>query len=274
MKRKLLVFDSGVGGLSVVRELRRVLPDIHMDYVADDAFRPYGNKTERELQDRLPTLIDNLTQMIGREHTRPDAVVLACNTASTCALDDIRAQVNCPVIGVVPAIKPAASASKSGAIGVLGTPRTVAHQYVDDLIQKYAQQCRVVLHGSTKLVEMGEQKLRGHAVDLLELADELAPLFVGRPPIDHLVLACTHFPLLRDELQRCAKRLGFDLTLVDSGQAIARRSADVLVQLPAQSDECGRYAAYPQTAFLIGGRQDPVRADVFAQFGFEKTVCL
>jgi glutamate racemase len=258
-----LVFDSGVGGLSVVEELRALMPDLHMSYVADDEFRPYGEKTEAALQSRLPGLLNTLCIML-----EPDVVVLACNTASTTALAQIRAELDIPVVGVVPAIKPAAQNSVTKAIAVLGTPGTVRRRYVDRLISEFAADCQVSLHGSTQLVELAERKLSGQAIDAVLLKNELMPLFKqeGTRKIDTIVLACTHFPLLLDELTNAAPR---KIKWVDSGAAIARRTQSVLKDVKTSPP-----TLQSQTAFLIGGSTDPVRTSVFKDYGFSKTVTL
>ena len=260
--KNVLVFDSGVGGLSVVAELRRLMPDLFIHYAADDAFRPYGNKTEAQLISRLPRLIQTLVLM-----TNPDAVVLACNTASTTALVDIRKNVSVPVIGVVPAVKPAAAMSKSKTIAILGTPGTVARKYVGELIGSFAKDCRMILHGSTALVELAEQKLAGQAFNTVKLQAEIMPIFAHEfgKDVDVIVLACTHFPLLRDELQRAAPH---KVKWIDSGQAIAKRTQMILAKIENSSP------SYPQTAFLIGGQSNEARANMFAKYGFEKTVIL
>ena len=259
----VLVFDSGVGGLSVVSEIRARLPRAYLSYAADDEFRPYGSKTETELQARLPGLLATLTHMLS-----PDALVIACNTASTTALPPIRAAVKIPVIGVVPAIKPAAASSKTRAIGVLGTPGTVRRKYVDDLIADFAPECHVLLQGSTRLVAEAEKKLAGQAVDMDIIREEIAPLFAGRVgmDVDAVVLACTHFPLLREELRVAVRQ---SVKWIDSGAAIARRLETVLSDL-AQN----KLPAHEQTAFLIGPDTDAIRAQAFADYGFEKTVGL
>lgn len=259
-KHKALVFDSGVGGLSVVRELRRLMPDIYLNYVADDGFRPYGNKTEAALKARLPGLIQTLVFA-----TQPDVVVIACNTASTTALAEIRAVVKLPVIGVVPAIKPAALSSSRKAIAVLGTPGTVRRKYVGKLIRDFASDCQIVLHGSTGLVDMAERKLAGLPVDLEALRAEIFPLFAD-VRIDTVVLACTHFPLLLGELRSVAP---YDVNWIDSGSAIAKRAQSVLQDLRP-----GIVPDWPQTALLVGGQDDETRAGMFASFGFTKTVSL
>lgn len=259
----VLVFDSGVGGLSVVSEIRARLPQAYVSYVADDEFRPYGSKTEAQLQARLPGLLATLTHMLS-----PNALVIACNTASTTALPSIRAAVKIPVIGVVPAIKPAAEISKTRAIGVLGTPGTVRRKYVDNLIADFAPECHVLLKGSTRLVAEAEKKLAGQAVDMEIIRDEIAPLFAGRvgADVDAVVLACTHFPLLREELRAAVRQ---SVKWIDSGEAIARRLETVLSDLAKRA-----LPKQAQTAFLIGPDTDPVRAQAFADYGFEKTVGL
>lgn len=259
----ILVFDSGVGGLSVVSEIRKRLPDAYLSYAADDAFRPYGDKTEAQLRARLPELLAVLVNML-----KPDVLVVACNTASTTALPAIRAALKIPVIGVVPAIKPAAEMSVTRAIGVLGTPGTVRRKYVDELIEDFAPDCHVLLQGSTRLVAEAEKKLAGQSVDMDVLRAEIAPLFMGRigADIDGVVLACTHFPLLRDELRAAVKQ---SVNWIDSGEAIARRLDDVLSAISKRA-----LPDYAQTAFLIGPDTDPIRARAFADYGFTRTIGL
>lgn len=263
MTHHVLVFDSGVGGLSVVAEIRKRLPNLHLSYAADDAFRPYGDKTEEQLRARLPGLLKTLALMLN-----PDALVVACNTASTTALREIRAALAIPVIGVVPAIKPAAETSRMHAIGILGTPGTVRRRYVDELISEFAADCRVVLQGSTRLVAEAERKLAGQGVDMDIIREEIAPLFAGRTgaDIDAVVLACTHFPLLKEELQQAVRQ---SVKWIDSGEAIARRLETVLKDVanePAPTT--------PQTAFLVGPDTDPIRRRAFADYGFDRTVGL
>ena len=259
----VLVFDSGVGGLSVVSEIRARLPRSFLSYAADDAFRPYGNKTEAQLRARLPGLLTILVYML-----KPDALVIACNTASTTALPSIRAAVKIPVIGVVPAIKPAAEQSLTRAIGVLGTPGTVRRAYVDDLIADFAPDCHVLLKGSTRLVAEAERKLAGQPVNMDVVREEIAPLFAGRvgADVDGVVLACTHFPLLRDELRAAVRQ---SVNWIDSGEAIARRLEDVLADITPRP-----LPAHAQMAFLIGPKPDEARAQAFADYGFTRTIGL
>jgi len=175
MSFRALIFDSGVGGLSVAAEIRQRLPKLAMDYVADDEFRPYGEKSAEQLKARLPGLLSVLSDML-----KPDIIVIACNTASTTALRGIRSVASVPVVGVVPAIKPAAIATKTGTIAVLGTPGTVAREYVDDLITDFANDKHVLLQGSVNLVDIAEDKLAGRRVDIQRIKAELAPLFAGQ----------------------------------------------------------------------------------------------
>ena len=257
----LLIFDSGVGGLSVTENIRQALPELHIDYVADDEFRPYGNKTAAQLKARLPELLRILEIML-----KPDIIVLACNTASTSALNEIRAIVHCPVIGVVPAIKPAAHNSQSKTIAVLGTPGTVSRKYVGKLINDYAKSCKVILHGSTKLVEIAENKLEGKGVDLDAVKSELSPI-IANPEIDTIVLACTHFPLLLEELK---KSLAKDVNWIESGPAIARRTQHLLQEIPTRKNTAKR----ENIAFSIGGDMPSKRQSMFAHYGFERFVIL
>jgi glutamate racemase len=266
-----LIFDSGVGGLSVVKEIRQRCPDLHLSYVADDEFRPYGEKTERALRTRLPRLLSELCIMLD-----PDVVVMACNTASTTALAQIRAAVTVPVIGVVPAIKPAAAGSRTKTIGVLGTPGTVKREYVDRLIEDFASDCRVILQGSVNLVDQAEAKLSGMAVNMNVIKGELKPMFTSSNGmhIDAVVLACTHFPLLREELKASVTQT---VQWIDSGAAIARRTEAVLADL-AKISSLKPAPDRNDTAFLIGphpsGNRDQARKSAFGSYGFENVIGL
>lgn len=211
--RPLLFFDSGVGGLSVVEPTRALLPAAPIVYAADSAGFPYGTRSEAEIAARVPALLGRLV-----ERYRPRLVVIACNTASTIALPAVRAALDLPVVGTVPAIKPAAALSRTRVIGVLGTQATVRQPYVDDLTARFAADCTVVRHGSAALVELAEAKLRGEAIRAAAVAEAVAPL-AAQPRLDTLVLACTHFPMLSAEL---AVALA-GVTMVDGGHGIARR---------------------------------------------------
>ena len=222
MTAPILFFDSGVGGLSVLGPVRAALPRARIVYAADNAGFPYGPKSEMEVATRVCALLGRLT-----ERYRPALVVIACNTASTIALSHVRAALAVPVVGTVPAIKPAAALSRTRVIGVLGTVATVRQPYVDRLAAQFAGDCLVLRHGSGRLVELAEAKLRGVATDPADYANELAGLFAqpGGDRLDTVVLACTHFPLVADELATAAPR---PLSFVDGGAGIARRVAHLL----------------------------------------------
>lgn len=227
---KILIFDSGVGGLSILGEVRRRLPGCEYIYACDNQAFPYGTKPEDALVQRVDLVLKALLRKVD-----PDLVVVACNTASTVALPRIRAHFTKPVVGVVPAIKPAAALSASKTIGLLGTPGTVTRPYTQQLIDEFAANCTVIRVGSHQLVEIAEARLRGQTVDQQQLATIVAPLFAD-PNLDTIVLACTHFPLLLEELQNVASR---QINWVDSGEAIARRVASLLPTTSAITENRG-----------------------------------
>ncbi len=214
---RILVFDSGLGGLTVFAPVAALRPDAELTYVADDAFFPYGALAEGALVDRVVALMGDL---IGR--FQPDLVVIACNTASTLVLGPLRAKFDTPFVGAVPAIKPAALASRSKLISVLATPGTVERDYTRGLIHEFAGDCEVTLVGARNLAGIAEAALRGEAVADSDIAPEIAPAFVARDGrrTDQIVLACTHFPLLRARLAALAP---WPVEWVDPAPAIARR---------------------------------------------------
>ena len=220
--KPILVLDSGIGGLSVLRPIRALLPGAPFVYVADNAGYPYGTKTAQEIEARVPALLGRLAERFD-----PELIVIACNTASTIALGAVRAALDVPIVGTVPAIKPAAALSKTRAIGVLGTEATVVQPYVDRLAAEFAGDCLVVRHGSAELVELAEAKLRGEETGARDYARVLGGLLArpGGDRVDTVVLACTHFPLVEEELARAAPR---PLAFVDGKEGIARRTAWLL----------------------------------------------
>ena len=212
----ILFFDSGVGGLSVLGPTRALLPNAPIVYAADSAGFPYGTKSEAELAQRVPALLVKLA-----ERFRPRLIVIACNTASTIALDHARAVIDVPVVGTVPAIKPAAELSRSRVIGVLGTEATVRQPYVDDLAARFAGDCALVRHGSPHLVNLAEAKLAGRAIALDEVRAAIQPMVDAGPEMDVMVLACTHFPLLGAEISAAFP----SIRQIDGAAGIARRIA-------------------------------------------------
>ena len=218
----VLVFDSGSGGLTVARAVREAMPGAALVYAADNAAFPYGNWAEAKLVARIVKVMDRLIDAV-----KPDCVVIACNTASTLALTALREEFRLPFVGTVPAIKPAARMTVSGVIGVLATPATVRREYTQALIHTYAYHCKVLLHGAPRLAELAEAKLRGEAVAADAVAAEIAPVFRRRAgrPTDVVVLGCTHYPLLIEEITAAAP---WPVTFVDPAPAIARRVVSLM----------------------------------------------
>jgi glutamate racemase len=219
---RILVFDSGSGGLSVARALRSQMPEAELVYAADLAAFPYGKWAEVLLVRRILKVMRELINRVA-----PDVVVVACNTASTIALNVLREEFRIPFVGTVPAIKPAAAETRSGVVGVLATPGTVKREYTRTLIHTYAFHCKVVLHGAENLADIAEAKLAGHAVDRLMLLEEIKPVFKirGGKKTDVVVLGCTHYPLVLDELEEVAP---WPVRWIDPAPAIARRTGTIL----------------------------------------------
>ena len=216
---KILVFDSGVGGLSILQALQQTLPACEYIYASDNRAFPYGTKSAAFLIERVHNVLQALI-----EKKQPDLIVVACNTASTLVLPRIRQHFSIPIVGVVPAIKPAAQQSKTKVIGLLGTPGTVDRPYTQELINEFASDCEVIRVGSAELVTLAEQFLRGGAVPSETLRRILKPLF-DKQQLDTIVLACTHFPLMKKQFINAAPR---PINWVDSGDAIARRVSSLL----------------------------------------------
>lgn len=220
LRPTVLVFDSGVGGLSVYDEVRQHLPDLHYLYAFDNAGFPYGEKTETFIVERVVAIVDAIT----RRHP-VSLVIIACNTASTVTLPALRERFAFPVVGVVPAIKPAARLTRNGVVGLLATRATVRRSYTHELVSQFAKTCKIEMLGSAELVELAEAKLHGEEVSIDEIRRIVQPWLRMAEPPDTVVLGCTHFPLLRDELQQI---LPEGTRLIDSGAAIARRTAWLL----------------------------------------------
>jgi glutamate racemase len=252
----ILLLDSGLGGFSVLERVRALLPQAPIVYAADFAGIPYGEKSEIEVATRVCAILGLLT-----ERFRPRLAVIACNTASTIALGHVRAVLDLPVVGTVPAIKPTAQASLSRVIGVLGTAATIRQPYVDRLSTEFASDCTVLRHAAPELVMAAEAKLRGQAPDPALIAGALAGLS-GQPggeAMDVVVLACTHFPLLYAELQAARP----DLLFADGGHGIAARIAALTAGQP--------WPTAPQSGlFLYSANPEITRPDavLLADFGF------
>jgi glutamate racemase len=254
MTPTILVFDSGLGGLTVHREVTKARPDARYVYAADDAFFPYGKQREADLVERVLAITSELI-----EAHRPDLVVVACNTASTLVLPQLRAHFKVPFVGTVPAIKPACAASKSRLVSVLGTEATVQREYTRALIRDFADGCAIHLVGSPRLAELAEAALHGLPPSDADITMELAPCFVEKDGkrTDTIALACTHYPLLLDRLNRLAP---WSVAFIDPAPAIARRVVELL----------GAPTGAPTTAtrFIFTSGQAPSAALKAALAGF------
>ena len=260
-----LVFDSGMGGLTVVDELKRLGFAGRISYAADTAVYPYGDKSDADLTRRIPRLAEALYRAAS-----PDIFVIACNTASTLALEIVRAVLPIPIVGTVPAIKPAAALTRTGVIGVLATPGTLRRAYTEALIYQFARERRVLTHGSVELVTLAERHAAGEPVTDAEIMAELEGLMAqpGSADMDVIVLACTHFPLLRERFQAL---LPDHISLIDSGEAIARRTQSLLFLDAVANVSSGAQTAHSGTLYLPTEiSRDNRLVKVAARFGFQE----
>jgi glutamate racemase len=258
----ILLFDSGVGGLSVLGELRKLLPQAPVIYAADNAGLPYGAKTEAQIAARVAGLLGRMTERFG-----PRLVCIACNTASTIALGMVREVLEVPIVGTVPAIKPAAAMTRSGTIGLLGTEATIRQAYVDRLEHEVASGKRLLRAAAPELVAAAEAALRGDPVDaaICRYAADRLRAQPGGEAIDTVVLACTHFPLLE---ARLAESFGSEVRFVHGAEGIARRIAFLT--------EGQRFARLgPDRAlFTAGGPEVAALAPALARYGLDRTQIL
>ena len=222
MSGEVMVFDSGLGGLTVLAALRRAAPALDCLYVADDAGFPYGDYANDELTDHVVATVSGLINKY-----RPVMVVIACNSASTLVLGHLRGHFDLPFVGTVPAIKPAAASTRSGLVSVLATPGTVERDYTRALISDHGGDASITLVGCPNLARLAEAAMSGGKSDNSEIAREIAPAFIrqGEAMTDQVVLACTHYPLLTEALAAAAP---WPVAWVDPAPAIARRAVDVL----------------------------------------------
>ncbi len=246
-RRPVVVFDSGLGGLSVLKAVQARLPERGYVYIADDAGFPYGERTDAELAGRVMAQIDKAVAAYD-----PAAVVIACNTASTLVLPPLRARFAMPFVGTVPAIKPAAAQTRTGIVAVLATPGTMKRDYTQALISQFAGRCHVRLVGAPDLAALAERHLAGEAVDMDALAEQIGPCFVTREGArtDIVVLACTHYPFLIEQMEAVAP---WPVDWHDPAPAIARQVARVLgagLEAPAEARaaqshrDCGNIAVF------------------------------
>lgn len=261
---RILLFDSGTGGLTVARQVAEQLPEADLIYAADNDWFPYGNWPE-------PVLVQRIVAVIGAliDHVAPHAVVIACNTASTLAMQQLRDRfAGVPFIGTVPAIKPAATQSTSGIIGVLATPGTVRREYTRALIDTYASHCQVFLHGAEGLAAIAERKLYGQAADRKAVLREIRPVFKRRDGrrTDIVVLGCTHYPLMLEELIDAAP---WPVTFIDPAPAIARRVVQVMDDQRLHALGGAESPVAAGTVLLTAAATSPV-LEAYARFGFPK----
>jgi glutamate racemase len=253
----ILIFDSGVGGLTVYREVAKARPDAAYVYLADDAGFPYGNQPET-------LLIARIIDVVGRAvaEYEPDLVVVACNTASTLALAELRTRFVVPFVGTVPAIKPACAQSTTKRVAVLGTQATVSREYTRSLIREFAAGCDVALVGSSNLASYAEAELAGKPAADGAIKDEITGCFVdtGGRRTDTVVLACTHYPLL---LERFKANAPWPVDWLDPAPAIARRVADLMRDKPP-----GTPPSAPKIVFTSGHAPSPALTVALSRFGF------
>ena len=258
--RPIMVFDSGLGGLSVLKAIQERLPERRTVYLADDAGFPYGERSDDDLINRVVALIDEAVTAHD-----PAAVVIACNTASTLVLPPLRARFAVPFVGTVPAIKPAAAQTRTGIVAVLATPGTMKRDYTHELIRQFAGRCHVRLVGAPDLATLAERHLAGEAVDMDVLAEQIGPCFVtlDGQRTDTVVLACTHYPLLIDQMTAAAP---WPANWLDPAPAIARQVARVLgAAAPAQLHQKQKNVA----VFTSGRPASPAIVRLLQGFGLQ-----
>lgn len=248
---RVLVFDSGLGGLTVLSELRKALPGAAYAYAADDAAFPYGALDDARLVDRVVAVMERLLARVA-----PDIVVIACNTASTLALPSLRARFATPFVGTVPAVKPAVAASRSGLVSVLATPGTARREHTRSMVEAFANGAHVTIVGAPDLAAHAEAELRGAPVSDATLAAAIAPCFGERDGCrtDVVALACTHFPLLVDRFESLAP---WPVAWVDPAPAVAKRVAQLVGPAPATTEE----------AVVLFTSDRPVGAELAAALG-------
>ncbi len=230
----ILIFDSGIGGLSILREARAVIPDHQFVYAADEEGFPYGDREESTLAERIESIFEKLIATY-----QPELAIVACNTASTIILPRLRSRFDIDIVGTVPAIKPAAERTRTGMISVLGTPGTIHRPYLHALIRQHAAHCSVELVGSARLAQMAEDYLQQQTVDYTALSQEIAPCFKqsSRSSTDIVILGCTHYPFLANQMRKIAP---WPVDWLDPAEAIAQRALSLVGKKPSnpQNPDC------------------------------------
>ncbi len=261
----ILVFDSGIGGLSVLREARMIMHDHRFVYVGDDAGFPYGDWDGEALTTRIVGLFETLIQQY-----QPRLAIVACNTASTLIMPSLRAQFDIPFVGIVPAIKPAAERTASGLITVLATPGTVQRPYTLELIREFASHRQVNLVGATRLARLSEEHMQGRTIDTAVLQAEIAPCFIESEGkrTDIITLGCTHYPFLVNEMRKLAP---WPVDWLDPAEAVARRACHVLSELTrsATINTVARSQAQHDIAIMTSGCPPAPIVRLLASFGLQ-----
>ena len=262
----VLVVDSGIGGLSILREARVVLPMQRFVYVGDDAGFPYGDWQEAELIEHIVALFERLLNKY-----QPDVAIVACNTASTLIMPALRERFDVPIVGTVPAIKPAAERTRSGMISVLGTPGTIKRSYIQNLINEFASDVDVNLVAASGLAQIAEDYMQNRDFDAARLLQEIAPCFqeVNGRRTDIVVLGCTHYPFLANQMRKLAP---WPVDWIDPSEAIALQSRSVLDAL-GLTFEVAQYSNNldPDLAVMTSGAPSPALGRILRGFGFKFT---
>lgn len=214
---KIGILDSGVGGLSVLREIHSLLPGAQLHYVADSSWCPYGNKAGELIRERVTKIADYL---LGEG---AEILVIACNSATIHAVGSLRAIYPLPIVGMEPAVKPAAEVTHSGVIGVLATEASIAGEKFHQLVHTHARGVRVITRPCPRFVELVEEGILEGAEADLAVDEAVTPLLESGS--DVLVLGCTHYPFLREAIEH---RIPQNVTLIDTGPAVARRVKDLV----------------------------------------------
>ena len=253
----ILIFDSGIGGLTILREVRVALPGRRIVYVGDDAGFPYGEWKEEDLIPRVVGLFERCVEAFA-----PELAIVACNTASTLIMPALRARFEIPIVGTVPPIKPAATQTASGLVSVLATPGTVKREMIKRMVAEHSGQADVTLIGSTGLARLAEEHMRGQSIDQTKLSDELAPCFVEHAGArtDIVVLGCTHYPFLVHEMRRLAP---WPVDWIEPAEAIARRALALVGPTPPMDPR----EAMSDIALMTAGSPAPELARLLGGFG-------
>ena len=260
----VLVFDSGIGGLSVMREARLVMHEQPFVYVGDDAGFPYGDWQEQALTERMTGLFETLLDIY-----KPHLAIVACNTASTLIMPALRARFSIPFVGIVPAIKPAAERTASGLVSVLATPGTVSRAYTQNLIKQFANRCEVKLVGATQLARMAEEHMQLRPIDTQLLREEIRPCFVqrGQRKTDIVTLGCTHYPFLVNEMRKLAP---WPVDWLDPAHAVAKQARRLLTEhdvLPLPDDS--NHALHNDIAIMTSGQPTPAVIRLLRSMGMQ-----